>query len=67
MAIYALKELKRFLRHKSQPQANLSLSPAVVDEILKDKENLRVIERKFKTRINLISLPSSHIEDIKIS
>jgi ribonuclease G len=67
MAIYALKELKRSLRHKTPPQVNLTLSPAVIEEILKDKENLRVIEHKFKTRINLISLPSAHIEEIKIS
>ncbi|HTZ10954.1 MAG TPA: Rne/Rng family ribonuclease [Candidatus Margulisiibacteriota bacterium] len=67
MAIYALKELKRSLRQKSPAQVNLTLSPAVIEEILKDKENLRVIERKFRTRINLISLPNAHIEEIKIS
>lgn len=67
VAIYALKELKRFLKGKSLKQLNLTLSPAVTDEILKDKENLRVIEHRFKTKINLISNPASHIEEIKIS
>jgi len=67
MAIYALKELKRFLKGKSLRQVNLALAPAVVDEALKDKENLRFIEHRFRTRINLISNPSLHIEEIKIS
>lgn len=66
-AIYALKELKRFLKDKSLKQVNLTLAPLVIDEILKDKENLRAIEYKFKTKINLISSPASHIEEIKVS
>ena len=67
IAIYALKELKRFLKGKSLRQVNLTLAPAVIEEILKDKENLRAIEHKFRTKINLISTPTSHIEEIKIS
>ena len=67
IAIYALKELKRFLKGKSLKQVNLTLAQAVIDEILKDKENLKVIERKFRTRINLIFNPTAHIEEIKIS
>lgn len=65
--IYALKELKRFLKGKSLKQANLTLAPPVVDEIMKNKENLRSIEHKYRTRINLISNPASHIEDVRIS
>ena len=68
MSIYALKELKRFLKTKSsKAEVNLTLNPAVIDEILKNKANLEPIERRFKTKINLISSPAFHIEDIKIS
>ncbi len=66
-AIYALKELKRFLKGKSLRQVNLTLAPPVIDEILKNKENLHLIEHKYRTKINLISNPSSHIEDNRIS
>jgi ribonuclease G len=67
MAIYALKELKRFLKDKSLKQVNLTLATQVIDELLKDKESLRVIEQRFKTMINLISSPTLHIEEVKIS
>lgn len=67
ISIYALKELKRFLKTKPLKQVNLTLAPDVIAEILKDKNNLRLIEQTFKTRINLISNPSQHIEEVKIS
>lgn len=68
MSIYALKELKRFiLANKSPKQANLTLNPVVIDEIMKEKGQLRAIEHRFRLRINLISNPAAHIEDIKIS
>jgi len=66
MSIYTLRELKRFLKGKSLKQVNITLNPAVIDEILKDKENLNFIERKFRTKLNFISDPSSHIETLKI-
>jgi ribonuclease G len=66
-SIYALRELRRFLKDKSLRQVNLTLNPSVIDEVLKDKANLGFIERKFRTKINLVSNPASHIEDIKIS
>ena len=66
-SIYALRELRRFLKDKSLRQVNLILNPSVIDEVLKDKANLGFIERKFRTKINLVSNPASHIEDIKIS
>ena len=66
-AIYSLKELKRFLKGKNLKQVNITLSPLVIDEILKDKENIRAIENKFRTKINLIANPALHIEDIKIA
>ncbi|MFH1457919.1 MAG: Rne/Rng family ribonuclease [Candidatus Omnitrophota bacterium] len=66
-AIYTLKELKRFLKEKKVEQVNLTLNPAVIDEILNHKENIRLIETRFKTRVNLISNPQVHTEEIKIS
>jgi ribonuclease G len=67
MAIYALKELKRFLKSNPLKQVNLTLAPAVIDELLKNKESLRTVEHRFKTKVNLISNPASHIEEVKIS
>jgi len=67
MSIYALRELRRYLKGKSLKQVNITLNPAVIDEVLKEKENLKFIERKFKTKLNFISAPSLHIEDIKIA
>jgi len=67
VAIYALKELKRFLKGKSQSKVNLESFPGVIDEILKDKESLRFIERKYKVSINLISNPVLHLDEIRIT
>lgn len=67
IAIHALKELKRFLKDKSLRQANLTLAPAVIDEILRDKESLKAIERRFKVKVNLISSPALHMEEVRIS
>jgi ribonuclease G len=67
MSIYVLRELRRHLKGKSPKQVNITLNPAVIDEALKDKENLSFIERKFKTHISFISEPSMHIEEIKIA
>lgn len=66
-AIYALRQLKRSLRHKPMNQVNLTLAPAVIEELLKDRESLRIIENKFRARVNLISNPASHIEEIRIT
>lgn len=67
MSIYALRELKRYLKGKSLKQVNITLNPAVIDEILKDKDNLKFVERKFKTKLNFISEPFLNIEEIKIA
>jgi len=67
IAIYALKELKRYLRNKTLKQVSVTLSPLVIDEILKNKEDLRTIENKFRTKINFISNPAVHIEEVKIA
>jgi len=67
MSIYAIRELKRFLKGKSVKEVNVTLNPAVIEEALRDKENLRFIEHRFKTKINFVSNPALHIEDVRIS
>lgn len=67
MAVYTLKELRRFLKGKDLKQVSVTLNPAVTDEILKDKSNLKLLEHKFRAEINLISNPTLHVEDIKIA
>ena len=66
MSIYAFKELKKFLKANQAKEVNLVLSPSVIDEVLKEKNDLKSIEAKFRTKINLISNPASHVEEIKI-
>ena len=67
MGIFALKELKRYLKGKSLKQASVTMAAPVIDEILKDKEALRALEHKYRIKINLISNPAMHLEDIKIA
>jgi ribonuclease G len=67
MAIYALRELKRFLKAKPTKEVSIALNPTIVAEISKDSQNLRLLERSFRTKINLLSNPALHIEEIKIS
>lgn len=68
MSVYTLRELKKFLhKNKGYRQVNITLNPSVIDEILKNKGNLIFMERKFRTKINLISSPVLHVEDIKMS
>jgi ribonuclease G len=67
MSIYTLKELKRFLNEKHFKEISLTANNMVIEEILKNRENLSFLERKFRTKINLISNPSLHIEDIRIT
>ncbi len=67
MSIYALKELKRLLKSKHLKEVSLTLNPMVIDEVLKDKTSLKMLEHRFGSKINLISNPTLHIEDIKIS
>ena len=66
-SIYALRELKRFLKGKSLREVSLTLNPVVSDEILKDSLNLRSIEHTFRTKINLINDPALHLEEIKLA
>jgi len=67
MAIFAFKELRRALRLKSLKEVSLTANPAVIDEILREKNNLKSIENRFRSKVNLVANPASHIEDIRIS
>jgi ribonuclease G len=67
ISILAIKELKKFIRGKNLRQASLILNPAVIDEMLKDKASVSSLEHRLRLKINLISNPSAHIEEIKIS
>ncbi|MFA5117922.1 MAG: Rne/Rng family ribonuclease [Candidatus Omnitrophota bacterium] len=67
MAIYAFKELKKFMKGKELKQVDISLNPMVIDEIQRDKTNLLFFERKYKMRINLIPNPTLHIEEVRIA
>ncbi|MDD5595326.1 MAG: Rne/Rng family ribonuclease [Candidatus Omnitrophica bacterium] len=67
-SILVFRELRTFLlNNKNFKTVNLTLNPAVCEEILKDKDGLRAVENKFRVKINLISNPSAHIEEIKIA
>lgn len=67
MSIYALKELKRYLKTHRLRRVQLMLNPSLASFILQDKRTLRTVERNFRTRIEIASNPAFHIEEIKIS
>ncbi|RKY31101.1 MAG: hypothetical protein DRP74_05600 [Candidatus Omnitrophota bacterium] len=68
MSIYTLREIKKFLKRNKFPrQISVTLNPQVIDEVLNDKQSIRFIEKRFRTRINLISNPSLHVEEIEIT
>lgn len=67
VSISALRQLRRHLKTHQQSQVSLSLNPAVVAEILSDKSGLRLLEHKFKTRINLVSDPALNVEEVRIN
>ena len=67
MAIYALKELKKYLKDKRLREVTLTLNPEVAKEIAQNKENVRFVERNLRVKLNLIPNPALKIEDINIS
>ena len=67
MAIYALKELKKYLKDKRLREVTLTLHPEVANEIAKNKENVRFVERNLRVKLNLIPNPALKVEDINIS
>ncbi len=66
ISIYALKELKRYLKARRVRHAKLALNPTVASFILQDKNTLRTIEHQFHTTVELVSNPTFHLEQIKI-
>jgi ribonuclease G len=67
MTIFAVKTLRKHLQGKSLREVTLAVNPSVAEEISKDKEVLKQVERKFRTRVNLTSNPAFKIEDIAIT
>jgi len=67
VAIRAFKDMKKRLKEIPAAEVNITVNPAVIDEMMKSKNTLAFIERKFRTRINLISNPAAHVEEIKFS
>lgn len=66
MSIYALKTLRRHLNTNRPTEVMLTVNPEVASVILQDRQQLNMIERKFRTKISLLSDPTFHIEEIKI-
>ncbi len=67
VSIDAQRELKKYLQNNRVKEVSVSLNPVIVDEILKSKQGLYLIERKFHVKVNLISNPALHLEDIRVS
>jgi ribonuclease G len=67
MAIYVVKELRKFLEGKQLRQVEVSVHPVVADEIAKDKEILRQVERRYRVKVILTPNSALKIEDIAIA
>ncbi|OGX15695.1 MAG: hypothetical protein A2166_02900 [Omnitrophica WOR_2 bacterium RBG_13_41_10] len=67
LAIFVLRQLKRFLKTKNMREVTVYLHPSVIEEISKNSQNLKGLERQFRARIHLVAEPACHIEEIKIS
>ncbi|HOU37028.1 MAG TPA: hypothetical protein PK562_07170, partial [Candidatus Omnitrophota bacterium] len=67
MSIAVVKELRRFLQGKQLKQVEVSVHPVVADEIAKDKEILRQVERRYRVRVVLTPNSALKIEDIAIA
>ena len=66
-AISAIKELRRYIKnHPFLKGIKLTANPLVTEEILNNKESIIILERKYRTRIEITPNPSFHIEEIKI-
>ncbi len=67
VSIDVLKELKKYLKGKALKQVDISLNPVVIEELLKNREHVQFIERKFRIKVNLVPNATLHIEEIRIS
>ncbi|MFC1658592.1 ribonuclease E/G [Candidatus Omnitrophota bacterium] len=63
----AFRQLKRHLQQNRPQRVSISLNPAVISLMEKYRDSLRFLERQFRARIELISNPTQHLEEIKIS
>jgi len=66
LCTFALRQLKRHLHSNHPAEVNLMLNPAVSSLMEKYRDSLKILEHKFHTKINLISNPTQHLEEIKI-
>jgi len=63
----ALRQLKQHLQFNRPSQVSVSLNPAVASLMERYRDSLRTLEYKFHAKINLISNPTQHLEEIKIA
>ncbi|MCM8780247.1 MAG: ribonuclease E/G [Candidatus Omnitrophica bacterium] len=66
MSIYALKELRKYLSKAHHKVVNVYLYPAVAGVFAQDNSGIRLLERQFRTKINIIANPNLHHEEISI-
>ncbi|MBU1999339.1 MAG: Rne/Rng family ribonuclease [Candidatus Omnitrophota bacterium] len=66
-SIQAMKELKKYLKLNRVRELKLTLNPQVANEITKNRQGLRDIERQYRVRINLIPDSNLHLEIVSIS
>ncbi|MFH1507049.1 MAG: Rne/Rng family ribonuclease [Candidatus Omnitrophota bacterium] len=66
-SIQAMKELKKYLKLNRVRELKLTLNPQVANEITKNRQGLRDIERLYRVRINLIPDSNLHLEIVSIS
>ncbi len=67
LCILTFRQLKRHLQFNRPTEVNIALNPAVSSLMEKYQDSLRVLERKFHTKIKLVSNPTQHLEEIKIT
>jgi ribonuclease G len=67
VAIDAWRQLEELLMQGHNKAVTLAVNPLVHQELLKETFNFKALERKFKANISLLSNPSYHLEEVKIS
>jgi len=67
LCILAFRQLRRHIQSNKPSQVSLSLNPAVSSLIERYRDSLRILEHRFHTKINLVSNPTQHLEEIKIT
>jgi Rne/Rng family ribonuclease len=66
LCIQTFRQLKRHLKFNHPKEVSISLNPAVSALMERYRDYLHNLERKFHTKISLISNPTQHLEEIKI-